>query len=1243
MGFDFDIIRPKEDKFKQKKRNNSMRKLVSIVAALLLSGNAFSAPVDYSKKLTITVNPAAVGYDVADVADVPVAVRLSTAIPGFSYADFNEEGGGDLLFTDESGNALAHEIEVWNTSGESVVWVKMPTFGSGRKLYAYYGGAAVAQNAAGVWGDYVGVWHMGEASGTVADATGNGYNAEPGGADAAQNVATNGVLGNARINCRSGVAYLQPRNTANLDLGDTFTVSGWFNLETANPDGQPTLITPKRTRWDSSGWGIRLQKNSESDLLVRGRGDSGDGTLVVQNVVIKDSWAHVLVVYNGWSATVYVNGVKQTTYRSDRMEAANWVANPTVSSYPITFGFNSDNHWDDGWSRPLWGSYDEIRISDDVKSAEQALAEYAAQTPGALTYSVGANDAGYAAVALENFTKKFTVTVSGYNGSETFADFPMLVRLSTAISGFSYDDFVQSDYSDLAFFDASGNPLAFDVDTWNTAGESLVWVKVPSFAAGTTVTVAYSGLVRNDVHQAATWSAYRGIWHLNESGNGAQAIADATANAMTGTSHSATAYVPAGQLGGSRRMATNRGASDQNGGVRIPFNPAMNITGGDYYLVASAWVNLGTGGNWGGMLFTRKNDMADGGWGMAYHFTEMNHFDFYFRDGDFTGLYTPWSDGGGGYTQYNAAESIWKSNGTAGEWHKYTFVYRWTGSIVTCNVYLDGEKGSECWLYNYLSDGEGGHTDDRSYVNIYQPTDRGLALGAYLGSGQHPLLGAMDEVRLRSGATSSTREALEYGQESNAAYYSYSSVSDIDGSTVPAIVVFGEAADATVVNDTANGEVVFTIPVVVSSLRGASAMLKLLVGEAEPKDGDPVLRMSQVDTLTINAPGSYSFIWNGATLGTKVAYKVISDAAIDATHNWTSETVVKTVTLTDSATYKWVANAKGLWSDRANWTTSATDGLPRLGYPSYGSRFDVYGNSQTSEIRVDANYEGLQSGSTLGWGGDDITFRGVVDGAAIGYPEGAGFKDGQYSNVKITLDNVALTCGSYHIHSSSSLTMLNGAYLCTRWEAFLRGDNASLFVGDCCELYQRGVDGDRFEFSGANASIVISNGLIRANTMRINGEGDSDAAFEGKTPAGITFLGDHPQLSILQYAKIHSNPGSDIPVTFFVPESGFISTPIVKAGATSRSFCERKSGVNHTLLFQVDKASPFYAQQNITPLAQTLVDWTYGETAYALETDALSFRGGGRASFSLLPADSATKSVVTVELKMPPGFTVKFR
>ena len=45
-------------------------------------------------------------------------------------------------------------------------------------------------------------------------------------------------------------------------------------------------------------------------------------------------------------------------------------------------------------------------------------------------------------------------------------DFPALLRLSTGISGFSYDDFRQPRGSDLAIVDGAGQELAYEIDTW---------------------------------------------------------------------------------------------------------------------------------------------------------------------------------------------------------------------------------------------------------------------------------------------------------------------------------------------------------------------------------------------------------------------------------------------------------------------------------------------------------------------------------------------------------------------------------------------------------------------------------------------------------------------------------------------------------------------------------------------------------------------------------------------------------
>ena len=116
------------------------------------------------------------------------------------------------------------------------------------------------------------------------------------------------------------------------------------------------------------------------------------------------------------------------------------------------------------------------------------------------------------------YSHKFKVSFSGYTGSEALANFPVLVKISESrISGFRYADCKRPSGADLRFADADGNLLASEVDTWNTSGESLVWVKVPSLTAATTITAYYGWDFAPVVDPNAVWSnGYVAVWHLNE-------------------------------------------------------------------------------------------------------------------------------------------------------------------------------------------------------------------------------------------------------------------------------------------------------------------------------------------------------------------------------------------------------------------------------------------------------------------------------------------------------------------------------------------------------------------------------------------------------------------------------------------------------------------------------------------------------------------------------------------------------
>ena len=1201
----------------------------AFLAALVFT-SARAATADYAKKLTMTVNPASVAYASSDVADVPVAVRLSESISGFSYSDFQVENGGDLLFTDEGGNVLPHEIEKWNTSGESIVWVRVPKFGAGRRFNAYYGGEAVAQNATGVWSGYAGVWHMSEDSGTVADATGNGLDAEPKGGDTTQSVATSGPVGNGRVNASNGTSNrLETPYSSALDLYPAQTFSGWVKMSQLNANYTMAIAMHKESTWDT-GWAVKVMANSSNEVFFWGNSNANCEQLGAQGIPdMLDDWVHIATTWNNYTGYIYINGQRWQQVRSGDYTSNSWQSPPGNNTKPLAFGYTSNGNNEVGphLTDAFQGAFDEFRLSGGAKSAEQIAAEYAAQMPNALTYSVSdPGDEGFAAVELTNFRKSFTIAAANYEGSETFADYPMLVRLSTAIDGFSYDDFIRGDHADLAFFDASGNALAFDVDTWNAAGESLVWVKVPSFAADTTITCAYGGVVKSDIHNPATWSGYRGVWHLNETGEGSTAIFDATANDMNGTSHTATAPVSAGQFGGSRRMATRRGPSDQNGGVRIPFNAAMNNNvSGRFSMVASMWVNLDSGGNWGGALFMRKNAMDDGGWGFAYHYTEMNHFDYYFRE-SYDGIYTPHSDGGGGYTQYNAAESIWKTTIATSEWHKYTVVYDWNGSYIVCKQFLDGVKGSDCWLYNFTDDGNGNSTGERSYAPLCQPTDKGLALGAFIGSGQYPLLGAMDEARLRFGSTSETRESLDFAQESNSAYYTYSTVADIENSTAPTVTTLSE----TIAGELNAEQTTMTVRGSVAKLVGDSATVWLLVGKAG-EGFSAADNLARVASKTVNAAGEVTFDF-ATTFGAENAYALVVDNVLDATHSIQSQTDVGSVILPGNVEYVWKsAVAEGNWEDPANWTCTANDGIARIGYPSYGSRFRLNGGT-TATIKLHAYYGGTSYGQI-----DAAYFDNAnIEATFIAETEGAGFKVGNFRTdasapVKLTFDGMTLVGGTWTIYANSELNLINGTSLNLAWQMNVNGANASLYVGGGSYLATSTAEVYHWlDVSGDGACATIDDSTVLTRHLYFGRMSSSG------TPAGIVVKGANPVIRVQGEARVYSDiPGSPA-ITFVLPETGFASTPILKAGSGSQKFMDSDNNGYSKVNIVVDRDSPFYVQRRAT-LEQTFVDWRYNGSSFSIDADGLALKKPRGGTWSL------GESVLSAAFDVKPSFIITVR
>ena len=404
-GSGFDTIRTvndsKETLLTSTREGNMFSRKLFAAIAIVPALTAFAVqPSDYAKKLTMTVNPDRYGSGLSAVSGLPVPVRLSASITGFSYSDITQSGSDkDLLFVDGLGTQLPYEIEKWDGSGESIVWVRVPTWTSSGHIYMYYGGPAVAQNSAAVWSDYVGVWHMAEASGTVADATGNGLAASPTGADTSQSVATTGAVGNGRVNTTDGSRnLLQTPYLPVLNLGDTLTFSGWIKLNgTSEVDfvndrvryGAMPFVMRKERMW-SGGWSIDVMHDSSTDVFFWGSSNAQREQLGVRGVPdLLQNWVHVVVSYSGYTGKMYVNGSAVQTVRTDDYTDNSWISPVQDNECPLAFGFTSNNVWDDGYSRPFKGSFDEFRLSDDVLTADRIKAEYVSQAyADALLYEV---------------------------------------------------------------------------------------------------------------------------------------------------------------------------------------------------------------------------------------------------------------------------------------------------------------------------------------------------------------------------------------------------------------------------------------------------------------------------------------------------------------------------------------------------------------------------------------------------------------------------------------------------------------------------------------------------------------------------------------------------------------------------------------------------------------------------------------------------------------------------------------
>lgn len=339
-----------------------------------------------AKKVTLTLSADLATTEIT--TGLPTLVRLSeSSIAGFLYSDFRLANGGDLKFTDAAGIEIPHEVDTWDPSGESLVWVRLPSTAAGTKITMYWGGGekgALASSA--VWSDYIGVWHLGDAVGVSANSTAAG--AALNGVDTTRTIACGSVegrFGNAKVvsdhkdktgaqeSKNYGGIYV-PHSDA-LQIAGKFTISGWFKHANGKFNWDHVFYKRKKANNEESpngAFAIEMsQGNNSTSKQIGARGNGGNvGTVTYTSDLTQ--WSYLTFVFNDNYCAFYQNGVKVDNSVS--------ITAATANTAPLIFGNNTSIAQDSSGDAAWYGSIDEVRLVGSSMTADQVALEYKAMT-----------------------------------------------------------------------------------------------------------------------------------------------------------------------------------------------------------------------------------------------------------------------------------------------------------------------------------------------------------------------------------------------------------------------------------------------------------------------------------------------------------------------------------------------------------------------------------------------------------------------------------------------------------------------------------------------------------------------------------------------------------------------------------------------------------------------------------------------------------------------------------------------
>ena len=349
----------------------------------------YSPDWGYRKAITVNNTSSAVA-----LTDYQVLVTLSSS--NFDYGKANTDGS-DLRFTDSDElTEISYWIEEWNISGDSKVWVKVPSIlaSSTATVYLYYGNSSATTSLSSfddtmqkleVDAATIGLWHFDSGTGsTVVDSSTNGNDGtmlkyELDGEEnitrtprtdswVADSTSEYGGSGGA-LNFDGNGDYVDVGTDSSLDLGSgNYTVEGWIKTIATGPQdlGIVSKYADGTDLMCDHGIRLYLWEYPEYIFYNKVADTEGDTSNVLgAGAVLNDGeWHHFAASREGLVVKSYIDG----KFEGEGHASLSTLDNISTEA-TLVFGQILDEAF-------FNGQLDEFKITKRLLSDEEIKADY---------------------------------------------------------------------------------------------------------------------------------------------------------------------------------------------------------------------------------------------------------------------------------------------------------------------------------------------------------------------------------------------------------------------------------------------------------------------------------------------------------------------------------------------------------------------------------------------------------------------------------------------------------------------------------------------------------------------------------------------------------------------------------------------------------------------------------------------------------------------------------------------------